>query len=387
MPAEGHALLSASGAHRWLACTPSARLEDKFPDKAGVAAEEGTLAHAIVEERLNRIIAGKRVGKTSAKLRNNPLYRPAMEDHVDTYIAYVMDLYAEAKERSADALLVSEQRVDFSRWVPGGFGTSDTIIIADGVMDIVDFKYGKGVAVEAAGNPQLRLYALGALEAYDILYDIHTVRMHIVQPRLDSESSEEMDAATLYEWAEHYVKPRSVQAIEGKGEFVPGDHCRFCRAAATCKARAAAMLNAVGDEPAPALLTNEEIALLLPRLDEITHWAKQIKDYALAEALAGGEFPGHKLVEGRSNRTIISEADAIDILTGQGLLLTQITKLRGLGELEELVGGKKKFEGLMGSLLAKPAGKPVLVVETDRRAPINTAANAAADFNDDFKED
>lgn len=386
MPPKGHALLSASGAHRWLACTPSALLEDRFPDKAGTAAEEGTLAHAIVEERLSRIIAGKRVGKTSTKLRNNPLYRSVMEDHVDTYIAYVMDLYAEAKERTADALLVSEQQVDFSRWVPEGFGTSDTMIIADGVMDIIDFKYGKGVPVEAAGNPQLRLYALGALERYDILYDIHTVRMHIVQPRLDSESCEQMSAEALYQWAEEHVQPRAKQAIGGKGTFAPGEHCRFCRAAATCKARAAAMLDVIGDEPAPALLTNDEIAILLPRLDEITRWAKQVKDYALAEALAGGEFPGYKLVEGRSNRVIIDDADAIDILTGEGFLHAQITKMRGLSELEELVG-KKRLGELVGHLIAKPTGKPVLVVETDRREAINTAASAAADFNDNFEED
>lgn len=386
MPAEGHALLSASGAHRWLACTPSARLEEKFPDKAGTAAEEGTLAHAIVEERLSRIIAGKRVGKTSAKLRKNPLYRQVMEDHVDTYIAYVMDLYADAKERTADALLVSEQQVDYSRWAPGGFGTSDTMIIANGVMDIIDFKYGKGVRVEAAGNKQLRLYALGALERYDLLYDIRTVRIHIVQPRLDNESCEEMSAEALYKWAEGYLRPLAAQAYNGEGEFIPGEHCRFCRAAATCKARATAMLDVIGDEPAPALLTNDEIAVLLPRLDEITHWVKQIKDYALAEALAGGEIPGHKLVEGRSNRVIVNDADAIDILTGEGFLHSQITKMRGLSELEDLVG-KKRLGDLIGHLIAKPTGKPVLVVETDRREAINTAASAAADFNDDFKED
>ena len=235
MPPAAHALLGASSAHRWMACPPSARLEATKPDSTSEAAAEGTLAHELVELKLKRFLAGRKTGKATVKIANHELYKPVMEEYTDEYVDYVLELYAEAQTGCPDALLISERRVDFSDVVPHGFGTTDTIIIADDVMHVIDFKYGKGVLVEAIGNPQLRLYGWGAYREYGPLYDIKKVVVHIVQPRLDHFDSEELTVDELAVWAIETVQPRAALADKGEGEFRAGEHCRFCRAQAICR--------------------------------------------------------------------------------------------------------------------------------------------------------
>ena len=387
MPANGHALLSASSAHRWLECPISVRMTADLPDTAGEAAAEGTLAHSIVEERLDSIIAnGKWPKKASAKLRMDERYRPVMEEHADTMVDYVMEIYDRLAEEGHDPILMSEQRLDFSRWVPDGYGTGDALVISDGVIHVIDYKYGKGVPVYAEGNPQLRLYALGAYEAYDPLYDIRDVHTHIVQPRLESQTTEVLTAEELLKWADEYVTPRAQMAMDGDGEPNPGEWCRFCRARATCRARAEQQLALARYEfKSPLVLTPEEIGDILGRVDELSKWAKSVKDYALQSAVSNGEsFPGWKLVRGRANRKLTDEAEVAAILTEQGFAPSQIYSLKGLTDLEEVVG-KKQLADLLGDLIVKPEGRPTLAPESDKRKAITHSA--ADDFADDYQAD
>lgn len=387
MPANGHALLSASSAHRWLECPISVRMTADLPDTAGEAAAEGTLAHSIVEERLDSIIEkGIWPKKASAKLRMDERYRPVMEEHADTMVGYVMDIFDGLNDSGHVPILMSEQRLDFSRWVPDGYGTGDALVIADGVIHVIDYKYGKGVPVYAEGNPQLRLYALGAYEAYDALYDIREVHTHIVQPRLESQTWEALSTEELLKWADEYVAPRAQMAIAGDGEPNPGEWCRFCRARATCRARAEQQLALARYEfKSPLVLTPEEIGDILGRVDELSKWAKSVKDYALQSAVSNGEsFPGWKLVRGRANRKLTDENEVAEILTNQGFAPSQIYSLKGLTDLEEVVG-KKHLADLLGDLIVKPEGRPTLAPESDRRQAITRSA--ADDFADDYQAD
>ena len=382
MPAAGHARLSASSSHRWLECPPSVMLTADLPDTAGEAAAEGTLAHSIVEERLDSIIEkGIWPKKASAKLRMDERYRPVMEEHADTMVSYVMDIF----DSLDGAILMSEQRLDFSRWVPDGFGTGDALVIADGVIHVIDYKYGKGVPVFAEDNPQLRLYALGAYEDYDALYGIDTVVTHIVQPRLDSITSESLSAKELLRWADEYVAPRAQMAAKGEGEMHPGEWCRFCKVKATCRARAEQQLAlARYDFQSPLLLTPEEIGDILGRVDELSKWAKSVKDYALQTAVNNGEhFPGWKLVRGRANRKLVDDGDVADILLKAGCEAREIFALKGLTDLEEIVG-KKKLAELLGDRIYKPDGRPTLAPATDKRPELGSAA---MDFADDYQDD
>lgn len=389
MPPMKHALLGASKAQQWLNCPPSVKWEQSFPEPDNTeAAAEGTLAHAIAEEHLRRLLAGKKVA-TSQKLKKDPLYRPVMEEHVDTYTTYVMELYSEAKQTTPDALLLLEEKVDFSEYVPEGFGTSDVILIADGHMHIVDFKYGKGIPVDAAGNPQIRLYALGALDAYGILYRIDDVTMHIVQPRLDSISSETLAVAELFAWGDDVVRPRAALAAEGKGQHQAGEHCRWCRCKNVCRYFAMEQLEIARlrfsepehEERLPDELSPAEIAEILEGVDGLTRWAKSVKDWALDQAVNHGViYPGFKVVEGRANRIITDESKAIDLLDGAGFTTDTITELKGIGALEEIVG-RKLLSSLLGDLIVKPAGKPVLAREDDKRPALNSFAEAQAVFS------
>lgn len=373
MPPSKHALLGASSAHRWLLCPPSARLETKFPDTTSEAAAEGTLAHSIVETKLSRLIKGKSRGKATKTQQENPLYSPAMEDHCDSYVDFIEELFAGAQRHSSDAILCSEMRVDYSRWVPEGFGTTDTTIIADDTLTVVDFKYGKGHLVEAQENPQLRLYALGALEEFGGLYDIQSVRTYIVQPRKDSITSEDISVDALLDWAESYVKPRAEMAFKGEGEETPGDaQCLFCRAKNVCVARISWLLDALRYEfRNPDLLTPEEIAAVIPKAEALASWAKGVKDYALAHAVDGEQFPGYKLVQGRSNRKITDDAEAIRKLLAAGCDMDKIVRLRSLTDLESYLS-KDTIAKLLDGLIVKPEGKPTLVPDSDKREALPT---------------
>lgn len=390
MPPEAHALLGASKAHQWINCPPSARWEQKFVEPpSSEAAAEGTLAHAIAEEHLRRILDGKKVA-TSAKFKRDPLYKPAMEEYISTYTDYVIAEYTRAKQTTKDALLLLEERVDFSEFVPGGFGTADCILIADTTMHVFDLKYGKGVPVDAVGNPQIRLYALGAMVAYDMLYDIQRVTMHIIQPRLDSITSETMDAQALWDWGDEVVRPAANLADAGLGELKAGDHCRWCLCKNACRTYADMRLKIAqyrftdeGEERRANELSKDEIVHILDIIDDLTRWGKSIKEWAQDQAINHGEtFPGWKVVEGRANRVITDESVALKILDAAGFTADTVTKLRGITELEEIVG-KKKLAELLDDVLIKPQGKPVLVPDSDKRPPINSAAEAQKVFKEE----
>lgn len=387
---RAHALLSASGASRWLACTPSPRLEEQIADVGTSYADEGTLAHEIAEVMLRRSVGqldGTDAVQALSELAKSPHYTDEMEDMVFTYAAYVIEQYGEAKRVSPDghALLI-EQRVDLTRYIEQGFGTNDAIIIADGVMEVIDLKYGKGVPVFATDNSQLKLYGLGALWANELSYDIHTVRLTIVQPRLDSISSWEIDVDELKAWGENTVVPRARMAYAGEGELVAGDHCRFCKVKPRCRALAQMTQDIARHEfKEPHLLSDAEVIEAHAKSGMISDWLDSVNGYMLAEALSGKQWDGYKLVEGRSVRSW-SDADlAKTLLLRQGLAEEQITtvKLKGIGDIEKLVG-KAKFNDVVGQAVVKPAGKPALVPETDKRPALSLSA--ASDFGADIDE-
>lgn len=377
MPTD-HALLGPSKAHQWLACTPSARWEQDFPEPpSSVAAEEGTLAHAIAEDHLLKALAGKR--QTTLKVhKDNPLYKPAMLEHVATYVDKVMEL---RNGMPADTTVAVETRLDLTPWVPECFGTADCVLIADGHMHVCDLKYGKGVPVSAVGNPQLRLYALGCINEFGMLYDIKTVTTHIIQPRLDSITEETLTVQELEDWGEAYVKPRAELAAKGEGEFVAGkQQCMWCRGKERCRAYkdycwqvTASRFDPVdGHERQGNELTDEEIGALLSTVDALKKWASEMADWALDQAVNNGvHFTGWKLVAGRSVRKITDEPKAVDILTHAGFTPQQVTRLKGITDLEA-VAGKARLENLLKDLIVKPEGKPTLVREDDKRPTLNT---------------
>ena len=362
-----HAVLSASGSKRWLSCPPSARLERKFPDKAGEAAQEGTLAHALAEARIRHWLGEISENGLTLRIdsiRHDALYSPEMGEYVQEYV----DLCIE-KINAAQGVALVEERLDFSRWVRNGFGTGDMVVIGDGVLEIVDLKYGKGVPVSAEGNTQMQLYALGAIEQYGYIYDFTHVRMSIFQPRNGGLSTQLMSVDELLAWGES-IKPIAELAYEGKGNFKAGDHCRFCRAAAQCKALADYNMEIAKLEFRDAdLLTDDEVSFVLERVDGLVRYAEKIKTHALEEALKGHRWPGFKVVEGRSNRKITNEAKAVKLLRKAGYTDDVIYKpleMQTITALEKLVT-KKKFGELLGSVVEKPPGKPTLVPEDDKR--------------------
>lgn len=377
-----HAILSASGASRWLACPPSARLEENYPNKSSEFAKEGTLAHELGELGLKKnleLISTRKYNSEFKKIEADKLFTKDMPDYVEVYVDTCMEKVAEAKAKTPDSLFKIEQRLDFSEWVPDGFGTGDFVIIADGTMEICDLKYGKGVPVSAIGNKQMKLYALGAIAEFSFLYDIEKIKMTIIQPRLDSISTDEMEVEELLKWAEEELKPIAKLAYEGKGEFCAGDHCKFCRAKAICKARADKNMKlAQYDFQEPNTLDNNDIAFILGKADELINWAKDVQEYALEQALQGEEFDGFKVVEGRSNRKWTDEDKIGEILLGQGFLenIIYTKKLTGITNMEKAIG-KKEVNRLLGDYIIKPQGKPTLATIKDKRPVYNSAQ---ADF-------
>lgn len=378
-----HAILSASSSHRWLNCPPSVELEKGFENKTSTFAEEGTLAHELGELslrfQLQEITKRSYDSKVKKLITNNELYTNDMPDYVEVYTDTCMEKVAAARATTPDAIAIVEQKLDFSEWVPDGFGTGDFVIIADGTMEICDLKYGTGVAVSAKDNSQMRLYALGAITEFSFLYDIQNVKMTIIQPRLDSISTDEMTVEDLIKWADEYVKPRAEFAIKGEGELCVGGHCKFCRAIAVCKAQEEHNMELAKYEFSDSLLlSNEEIADILARVDDLVSWATKIKEYALEQALNGIVYPGFKVVEGRSNRKWTDEKKVGEILIGQGFLenIIYTTKLDGISKIETAIG-KKEVNRLLGDYIEKPPGKPTLAPATDKREPYNPAK---ADF-------
>lgn len=369
-----HAFLSASASHRWLNCPPSAKLCEGMPDEPSPYAQEGTDCH-----ELCAYLVEKALGKTVQDPTEHLSYYSAeMQNCAEEYCAYVMEQLEAAKNYCADPMVFIEQRLDFSRWVENGFGTGDCIIVADQVLQIIDYKHGLGVLVEAEGNSQMMCYALGALEAFDGIYDIEEVSMTIFQPRRDNISTCRLKRKDLLEWADMVLAPTAALAYEGKGEFKAGDHCQFCKAKAICRKRAEQNLEmARYDFAMPDTLDEIEIAAILPKIDQLIAWGNDLKDYALFKAQSGTHYEGFKVVEGRSNRKYTDDDAVAKTVTDAGYDPYE-KKLLGITAMSSLLG-KKKFEELLGSLVYKPPGKPALVPESDKRPAINTAAE---DFND-----
>ena len=381
-----HALLSPSAASRWLTCTPSVRLEEAFPDRTSEAAEEGTLAHSLGELIILNtlgLMTKKAYASKLKEIKADKFYNETMQQHCEDYAAFVVERYNEALSRNKDAQIVLEKKIDLTKYVPEGFGTGDVVIVSDDLLEIIDLKYGKGVPVSSEKNKQLMLYGLGVLESYDFLYDIKEVRLTIFQPRIDNTSSWSIDAAELRTWGEEFVIPTAKAAFEGTGEFVVGDHCRFCKAKAQCRALADYNLElAKYDFKAGNLLTDEEVSDILKRADFFTKWIGAVEDFALLEAVNNDKhWPGFKLVEGRSNRQYSDESKVAGVYSGQGLSEEDYynRKLKGITDMEKKLG-KKTFDELVGPLLIKPAGKPTLVPETDKRPEYHSAKGAASDF-------
>jgi len=353
-----HALLGASSSHRWLACTPSARLEETLPEEKSNYAEEGTLAHSVSEYLLREIM------KEAAIMPMKTT--PDMIISVRPYVNYVESVMKKTK----NPFICLEKTVDYSAFVPEGSGTCDTIIISEGMLTVIDLKYGQGVEVSAYENSQLKLYALGAVLAYDCIFDIENVKMVICQPRLDSTSEFEMTVKDLLAWGES-IREVARLAFAGEGEFVTGDHCRFCRAKGSCSARAEANLEIVRNDFAPpvALMTPDEIESIAVRADDVIAWLKDVQDKALSLALEGHEFSLLKLVEGRSNRKITNEEGLASAILSNPMYSEDqvfVKKIKGITELEKLVG-KKAFTKVSDGFIDKPPGKPTLVSITDPR--------------------
>lgn len=391
---RAHALLSASGASRWINCPPSARLTEHIPDTRSEYADEGTAAHELSEIKLRRSLypcnsqERQRLADALEQFKaTNTYYGPEMENAVQDYVDLVNERFMEAKARSSDAVVLLEEQLDFSEWVPDGYGTGDVVFISDGVLEIIDLKYGKGVPVSAIGNTQMRLYALGAWSGYSYLYDIQEIRMTIVQPRLDNISTDVISADDLLEWADTVVKPAAVLADAGEGEYKAGDHCRWCKVKATCRARADANMAALEYEfRDPALFTLEEIGSILFVAEQLKAWAKDVEEYAFEQAKAGHKIPQWKLVEGRSNRKIADEEEAVRRLGSAGVTEFLKTKLLPLGDLEKQVG-KKKLAEMLDGLIVKPPGKPVLVPESDKRPELNSLNSIDDEFaNEEFSD-
>ncbi len=378
MPGQ-HALLSPSAAHRWLNCTAAPLLEADQPDSGSDFAREGTLAHAYCARHLKTFLGQPTDGEEKEIAELNDQYHTGeMDEYTETYKTIVLERFNAARAHTADAQLLVEVRLDFSKWVPEAFGTGDAAIIADGILDIIDFKYGKGVRVEAQGNPQMRIYALGAYEAYSFEYNIKRVRMTIVQPRLDNLSTDEMSVDELLDWAEKELAPKALEAFSGEGKTAPGEWCKFCKVKHCCKALAAACIQPAITKPNPNLLTPREIARnVLPLIDTVATWLKGVQEYTLAQALAGVEYPGFKLVAGRSVRKITDTDAATKALITAGFSEDAILKpreMRGITDLEKVVGAKR-FGVICKDWIVKPQGKPTLVPESDKRAPYNAAAD------------
>ena len=371
---RAHAILSASASARWLACPPSAKLNAEIPDTTTDYAREGTCAHELAEYKVNKLLGIDAPDPTE----NLDFYDEEMAECTDSYAQYI----AEQISKYSDPVIMVEQRLDFSKYVPGGFGTGDCVIVADDVLTVIDYKHGKGLPVSAENNSQMMLYALGALKLFDSLYDIKEICMVIFQPRIENVSESVISVSDLLHWAENELRPKAELAEKGEGEFCAGEHCRFCKVKATCRKRAEYNLTLAQYDFAPAAtLGDTEIEAILEKADALTAWAADVKEYALSQALAGKQWTGYKVVEGRSNRKYTDEKAVAEAVKAIGKNPYCEPEVLGITAMTKLLGGKKKMDELLGAYICKPQGKPTLVPASDKRKAWNPAQN---DFKGDF---
>ncbi len=371
---SNHAFLSPSSSHRWLNCTPSASLESEFENKTSQAAEEGTAAHVWCEHKLKKALHRRNKRPVSSYDSDE------MQEHTDAYVDFVLEQLDIAKQNCKDPLVLIEQHVDFSEYVPDGYGTADCVIVSDDKLHIIDFKYGMGVLVDATDNPQMKCYALGALAIYDSLYDIEEVSMSIFQPRMENVSTWTISVDELKFWAEEVLKPTAEMAMNGEGEYCPGEWCTFCRAAVKCRARAEEKLKlAQEDFKLPPLLTDSEIEEILTVIPDLTKWANEIMAYATESAVSHGkQWNGFKVVEGRSVRKYKDENEVAKAAKEAGYKDIYRQSLITLTEMQKLMG-KATFEKVLGDLIYKPPGKPTLVPNSDKREAMHIS-NAKNEF-------
>lgn len=381
---RAHALLSASAASRWMHCTPSAVYTKDLPDETSPYAEEGTKAHEIAEACLRAYLDGKTEPDFGEDQRS-------IYDQVHPYVDHCIESFTELNKKYKDAVMFIETKVDFSKWVPDGFGTADCIIIAGNELHVRDLKFGKGVPVYAHNNPQARCYGLGALAMFDDLYDIETIHNEIDQVRLDNGLSEEViSKEELLKWADEALKPKAELAAKGEGEFSAGDWCRFCKAKGQCPYRAKAdfEVEEIREEKKPLeLLTDDQISTILSKKDDLTKFLKDVEAFAVDKVVNKGEtIPGWKVVEGRSVRVYTDEHKVAEAVKNAGYdeALIYNRKLIGITDMTKLLGGKKNFEKILDGLVVKPEGKPTLVPESDKRKPMKLKT-AEEDFETEEK--
>lgn len=392
-----HALLSASAASRWLNCTPSAVLESKIKSKTSSYADEGTVAHALAELELKKyfgLITDLDYLSGLKDLEQTEFYDDAMADYVSEYVVFIVENYNQYKNPS----IYLEQKLDLSGYVPDGFGTSDVNIVGEmnkvTVLEVIDLKYGKGVAVSADENKQMMLYGLGALNEFEFIANIDTVKMTVYQPRINNFSSYEISVKELIEWANTELKPKAEMAFEGRGELVAGEWCKFCKVKGTCRAFATAQLELTKLEFSELpdgdiipmdknFLTDEEISQVLLRSSQFRSWLSAVEEHALDQAINHQKkWPGLKLVEGRSNRKYTEEEKINDLLLKKGYTQDQITqsKLLPITKMEKFLGGTL-FTQLVGKFVIKPTGSLTLVHVNDKRPEHNSIDAAKKDFS------
>ncbi|EOV1115881.1 DUF2800 domain-containing protein [Listeria monocytogenes] len=374
MPTQ-HALLSASSSNRWIHCPPSVRLSENFENKSSEYAKQGTDAHTLCEYKLHKLL-GDEVENPTPTLE---FYDDEMEQCATNYATFVMEEVAKARQTTSDPIVIVEQKLDFSRFVPDGFGTGDCLVIADGTLSVIDMKYGLGILVVAYQNPQMMCYALGALELFDGIYDIQEVKMTIFQPRRENVSTYTLPKEELLQWAENVLAPAAQLAFKGEGEYQCGKWCGFCSAKNSCRSRADQNLELAKYEfKKPDLLEDDEIEEILEKVDDLVSWSSDIKEYALKLALGGKQWTNHKLVEGRSTRKYSNDNDVAAAVIKAGYDPYD-KKLLGVTAMT-IALGKAKFDELLSDYIIKPPGKLTLVTNSDKRQAV-TINNVNEEFN------
>jgi hypothetical protein len=376
-----HAMLSASGADRWLVCTPSARLESELPETESVYADEGTLAHEFCFWEIRHKIWGVDIENKLIALKQNELYDESMLGYAEEFAEFIAEKYRKAPRGT---FIVQERKFNLQEYIPKGFGTSDATLVGPGFIDVNDFKYGKGVPVDAYENAQMMIYGLGAYEEFNLLYPIDIAYLTIYQPRIENISTYEITTENLIRWGREVLRPTALRAYAGEGDFIPGDHCRFCKVKAICSANARLQLTLAAREFDPSTVTDEQIVKVLLRADQVKNWVKAVENYALKMALQGKKWPGLKLVEGRSNRIYADVDKIIKQLVEVGYNENELVNKKPIGitEMKKKIS-KQHMDAIVNPLLIKPIGKPTLTVEDDKRPEWDKNAAAAIDFEEE----